>query len=1057
MPISARPLPGRDYATNNIPRIISAVYYAIYYWQRRKIVSNPGKTSYNISTFQGLIAALQDYWSNQGCIILQPLDIEVGAGTFHPATFLRAIGPEPWNCAYVQPSRRPTDGRYGENPNRLQHYYQFQVLLKPSPMEIQELYLGSLTSLGFDPLVHDIRFVEDNWESPTLGAWGLGWEVWLNGMEVTQFTYFQQVGGLDCKPVSGEITYGLERLAMYLQGVESVFDLKWADTSNGPVSYRDVFHQNEVEMSAYNFEQADTEQLFIGFDAAEKQSNQLIEAGLPLPAYEMVLKASHQFNLLDARHAISVTERQRYMLRVRSLARAVAESYYQSREALGFPMLKRINGAKRTKRARPVTGAANTKDTHDLLIEIGTEELPPKALKLLMSAFAEGIRDGLENAGLGFSQLNDYASPRRLAVIVKDLQAAQTDRSVQRRGPALTAAFDDNGNSTRAAQGFASSCGVSVEALQKLETDKGSWLAFTLEESGQSAQSLIPDIVRQSLKRLPIPKRMRWGNLDAEFVRPVHWVILLFGDEVINTDILGVSSGRLSRGHRYHHPDPIRIDAPGNYVSLLEDEGKVVVDFESRKTMIREQVEAAAERAGGVAVIDAGLLDEVTSMIEWPVAVQGSFDARFLEVPQEVLISSMKNHQKYFYVVDDKNRLLPVFITISNIDSTDIDKVRQGNERVIRPRLGDADFFWQQDRKRTLESYSEDLKTVVFQKKLGSLFDKSRRVSLLAKRLAGLIDAPAHDAETAARLCKCDLMSGMVYEFPDLQGIMGRYYALNDGEPKAVANAIEEHYLPRFAGDRLPPSKTSQAVALADRLDTLVGIFGIGQAPTGDKDPFALRRAALGILRVAIEFGLPLDLQSLLEQAADNYQHVNNLTIAEDVLAAVFDFILGRLHVYYVNKGFEHDEIDAVVSLRPKHLNELDQRLHAVKAFRAMPEAQSLATANKRCHNLLKKAQAEGIVLPEGIEAGKLNEAAEKSLASAINEMKQHIAPLVASFEYTEALKQLAGLRDSVDSFFDRVMVMVDDEALRNNRLALLQELRNLFLQVADISCLKAG
>ncbi len=694
-------------------------------------------------------------------------------------------------------------------------------------------------------------------------------------------------------------------------------------------------------------------------------------------------------------------------------------------------------------------------EAHDLLIEIGTEELPPKALKLLMSAFAEAIRDGLEAAGLGFSQLNGYASPRRLAVIAKDLQAAQADRSVQRRGPAVTSAFDGNGNPTRAAQGFASSCGVSVEALQKLETDKGSWLAFTVEETGQSAAALIPDIVRQALKRLPVPRRMRWGNLDAEFVRPVHWIILLFGDDVISADILGITSGRHSRGHRYHHPGPINIDAPGNYVGLLEGEGKVIVDFDSRKIKIREQVEAAAGVAGGVAVIDAALLDEVTGMVEWPVAVQGSFDERFLEVPQEALISSMKNHQKYFHVVDDNNRLLPVFITVSNIDSTDIDKVRQGNERVIRPRLSDADFFWQQDCKRTLESYSDNLKTVVFQKKLGSLFDKSHRVSLLAKRLAGLIDADPRDAETAARLCKCDLMSDMVNEFPDLQGIMGRYYALNDGEPEEVASAIEEHYLPRFAGDRLPPSKTGQAVALADRLDTLVGIFGIGQAPTGDKDPFALRRAALGILRIAIEFGLPLDLQSLLEQAADNYQHVNNITITRNDLAAVFDFILGRLHVYYVNKGFEHDEIDAVVSLRPKHLNELDHRLHAVKAFRAMPEAQSLATANKRCHNLLKKAQAEGIVLPDSIDAGKLNDAAEKSLASAVNDMKQHIAPLVTSFDYAEALKQLAGLRDSVDSFFDKVMVMVDDEALRNNRLALLQELRNLFLQVADISCLK--
>ncbi|HFA59662.1 MAG TPA: glycine--tRNA ligase subunit beta, partial [Rhodospirillales bacterium] len=528
----------------------------------------------------------------------------------------------------------------------------------------------------------------------------------------------------------------------------------------------------------------------------------------------------------------------------------------------------------------------------DLLIEIGTEELPPKALRRLSGALAEGIREGLEKAGLGFGDLKPYASPRRLAVLVADLAEAQPDREELRRGPALAAAFDDDGCPTKAAEGFARSCGVAVEALERLETDKGAWLAYRLKQQGRPTTELVPDILDNALKRLPIPKRMRWGSLDVEFVRPVHWVVLLFGDEVIETEVLGVRTGRESRGHRFHHPGPLYIGEPGAYAPVLETEGRVVADLDARREAIRGQVIEAGRRLGGEALIDEDLLEEVTALVEWPVAVAGSFEERFLEVPAEALISTMQDHQKYFPVVDGEGRLLPHFITISNIDSRDPEQVRLGNERVIRPRLSDAAFFWEQDRKRPLADRVEQLGDMIFQKKLGTLLDKSRRVSGLAGHIASLIEGDPALAERAALLAKCDLLTQMVYEFPELQGIMGRYYARHDGEPEEVAEALDEQYMPRFAGDELPRTRTGMALALADRLDTLVGIFAIGQAPTGDKDPFALRRAALGVLRILIERNLDLDLEDLLREAAARFDEGIG---AQAVVETVFDFMMDRL------------------------------------------------------------------------------------------------------------------------------------------------------------------
>jgi glycyl-tRNA synthetase beta chain len=687
-----------------------------------------------------------------------------------------------------------------------------------------------------------------------------------------------------------------------------------------------------------------------------------------------------------------------------------------------------------------------------LLIEIGTEELPPKALNKLSQAFGNAIDEGLQNVDLAHGGISLYASPRRLAVIIKDLVEAQADKTIERRGPALTAAFDDEGNPTKAAQGFASSCGVSVDELDRVETDKGAWLMFRSEQPGKPTAELIPDIVRAALDKLPIPKRMRWGDLEAEFVRPVHWVVLLFGNEVIETEILSVKSGQETQGHRFHHPHNLYIAEPEAYVPLLETEGHVVVDFAERREAVRAQVLEAGEKLGGKAIIDEALLDEVTAMVEWPKAIAGNFEAGFLDVPAEALITTMKTNQKYFHVVDDHNKLMPHFITVANIDSQNEAVVRDGNERVIRPRLSDAEFFWTQDRKHKLESHTERLKTIVFEKQLGTLYDKSERVAVLAGHIASVMSANQEWAERAGWLCKCDLMTEMVYEFPSLQGIMGRYYANHDKEPEEIALAMDEQYMPRFAGDELPTTATGQAVAIADKLDTVVGIFGIGQPPTGSKDPFALRRAALGLLRIIIECQLSIDLHDLLEHAC---KALGNKISAKNVTEQVFDFMMDRLRAYYHDKGVLPEVFEAVLAQKPTQPYDFDRRVRAVNHFLTLPEAESLAAANKRISNILRQADEKGIAVTDVIDDSQISESAERTLADLVDSMKQQVMPLFEQRDYETALTKLAGLRESVDTFFDDVMVMVEDEALRNNRLALLNQLRNLFLQVADLSRLQ--
>ncbi|MDH3715470.1 MAG: glycine--tRNA ligase subunit beta [Gammaproteobacteria bacterium] len=681
-----------------------------------------------------------------------------------------------------------------------------------------------------------------------------------------------------------------------------------------------------------------------------------------------------------------------------------------------------------------------------LLLEIGTEELPPKSLRSLSEALAAGLRDSLQKNGLGAQRVAGFCSPRRLAVLAQGVPLRQPDRLVERKGPSLQAAFDESGEATKAAQGFARSCGVAVNDLERSETDKGTWLVYRTQEQGRTAQTAIPELAAGVLAALPLPKRMRWSDFDTEFVRPVHWVVLMLDEEVLDAELLGVRAANLTRGHRAHVPDALVIERAGDYAHLLESKGYVIADFGQRKAKIAEQVAEQARAAGAQALSSDDLLDEVTALVEWPVALTGSFEPEFLRVPAEALISTMQGNQKYFPLVDENGALLPKFITIANLESRDPESVRAGNERVVRARLADAGFFWDQDRKQTLEQREAQLAGVVFQKKLGTLEDKRARVSALIKQLAAQIDCDVQPLMRAARIAKCDLLTEMVGEFPELQGTMGRYYALNDGEPEDVARALEEQYLPRFAGDAIPSSALGRALALAERLDTLAGIFAIGQKPSGEKDPFALRRAALGVLRILIEGELPLDVFALIEHAIAGQPVAPPAGLAEQL----FDFMMERLRSYYHAKGVTAQHLEAVLARRPHAPLDFHKRLQAVVAFTELPESVSLAAANKRIRNILRQAGE----VPEVFVEERLREPAERLLAEQLHKVQDTSTPLFQRQDYTGALTEMASLRDAVDGFFDQVLVMDDDRELRDNRIALLNSLSLLFLQVADVSLL---
>ncbi len=683
----------------------------------------------------------------------------------------------------------------------------------------------------------------------------------------------------------------------------------------------------------------------------------------------------------------------------------------------------------------------------DFLVELGTEELPPKNLKNLMNAFVESIQADLTALELSFASVKAYAAPRRLAVLVENLASETPSKELVVWGPPAAIAFKD-GEPTKAALAFAEKNGIAASELKAESDGKAEKLVARISQQGQKTTALLEKIVSDALAKLPIAKRMKWGSTREEFVRPVHWLVMLFGSEVVNASVLGLSAGRTTRGHRFHYNNSIELANASDYASVLKNTGYVVADFAERSATIQQQVEAEAKKVGGIAVIDADLLDEVTALVEWPVALTGKFEERFLAVPAEALIASMKEHQKYFHVVDANGKLKNNFITVANIESKDAAQIINGNERVIRPRLSDAAFFFETDKKTTLASLRERLKTIVFQAQLGTIYDKTERVAGLAKLIAGKLNADSASAERAAQLCKSDLVTNMVGEFDDMQGIAGYYYALNDGENAEVAAAMNEQYMPRFAGDQLPQTITGTIIALADRLDTISGIFGIGQQPSGSKDPFALRRASIAVLRLLVEKNLTLDLRELLTFAKAQHK---NLTVGDELVEQVLGYMLDRFRAMFEDAQIPAEVFQSVTAKQLSQPLDINQRVLAVNEFSKLPQAQALAAANKRVSNILAKQNA---AVNSDVNSALLQEDAEKNLAQAISAKEAVVAPLFAAREYTKALAALADLQPTVDAFFDSVMVMCEDAALQQNRLALLSKLRGLFLEVADISYL---
>ncbi|QYK12963.1 glycine--tRNA ligase subunit beta [Shewanella rhizosphaerae] len=685
----------------------------------------------------------------------------------------------------------------------------------------------------------------------------------------------------------------------------------------------------------------------------------------------------------------------------------------------------------------------------NLLIEVGTEELPPKSLRTLAESFLANFEEELQKAELSYESATWYAAPRRLALKVNALVTAQADKVVEKRGPAIAQAFDADGNPTKAAMGWARGNGITVEQAERLTTDKGEWLLHKAKVVGVETKSLVAEMAQRALDKLPIPKPMRWGSNKTQFIRPVHTVTMLMGDELIPGELLGIESARTIRGHRFMGVDTLELDHADNYLTALETQGKVMADYQARMAIIKADAQAAADAMGGIAEIDEDLQEEVTSLVEWPVVLTANFEEKFLDVPAEALVYTMKGDQKYFPVFDKEGTLLPHFIFVSNIESKDPAQIIAGNEKVVRPRLADAEFFFETDKKHSLESRLASLETVVFQQQLGTIKDRVERISALAAFIAQGIGADNEQAGRAGLLSKSDLMTNMVMEFTDLQGTMGMHYARLDGETEAVALALEEQYKPKFSGDSVPTQPISISVALAEKLDTLVGIFGIGQAPKGAADPFALRRAAIGILRICVENNLPLDLVDLVAKAQE--LHGANLSNA-DTAEQVLEFLMGRFRAWYQDQGISVDVILAVLARRPTSPADFDSRIKAVTHFRSLEQAAALAAANKRVSNILAKVEGD---IASDIDSNLLQESAEQALASKLNELQPQLEPLFANADYQQALALLASLRESVDTFFEDVMVMADDEALKQNRLALLSKLRAQFLHAADISLLQ--
>ena len=1014
-----------------------------------------------IPSMQEVIRRLHEYWEARGCTIWQPHSEKVGAGTMNPSTVLRVLGPEPWSVAYVEPSFRADDGRYAENPNRMQMHTQYQVILKPDPGNPQELYLGSLEAIGLDRTRHDIRFVEDNWESPALGAWGLGWEVWLDGQEITQFTYFQQAGSLPLDPVSVEITYGLERIVMYLQQKSEV----WSIDFDGHHTYGEVYKQQEIEHCVYNFELADVERQKMLYDIYKAEAEACIERGLVAPAHDNVLRQSQTFNILDARGAIGVTERAKFFADMRSQAKRISELYVENREREEYPWLE--NGdrgqgiGEQAVSQSPISNPQSPISTpQSLLLEIGSEELPPKDVTDGIAQIQVKLGELLDAANLDYEKLTVTGTTRRLVAHVTGLAPRQRDETVEKKGPPADRAFDSFGEPTKAATGFARGQGVEVADLEV----RDNYVWAVQHVAGKATADVLPQLLSDLLDGMRWGKTMRWNASNAAWPRPLRWIVALYGETVVPVVWAGVDSGRISRGPRYADA---AADLPAGdfttfevanadaYFDAVAAQG-VVLDREERRQRIAALVAETAAQAGGSIPNDPDLLDEVTDLVESPTPVLGSFEAKYLDLPTSVLIGVMKKHQRYFPIekmtaektTTDKSQLLPHFITVANSSGlAHPEVVRAGNEGVIRARYADAAFFFRNDTARSLESFTPRLGTLTFHAKLGSMLDKVHRLEKLAPEIGAMLGGSGDELATvgrAAALSKSDLVTSMVVEMTSLQGIIGEIYAQRSGESAEVAQAIREHYLPRFAGDSTPATLPGLALSLADKLDSLAGLFAVGVSPSGSADPFGLRRAALGIVNNLISGQVDFSVNAALAQAA------SHLAVDASVqsLADAGDFVTRRLQGVLLEMGYAFDVVEAVLAVRGDNPAAAERACVALSKLVAGEGWDETFTAYARCARIVRSLDGERALDPAAYETD-----AERLLHSA---WEQAQASINGADEPASALDSaLDSLTAPINGFFDAVLINAEDPAVREARQALVQRIAALPSAVADLSKLQ--
>ncbi|NGN66273.1 glycine--tRNA ligase [Streptomyces sp. A7024] len=979
-------------------------------------------------TMQDALLALNAYWTERGCLTAQPMNSEVGAGTLNPATFLRVQGPEPWRVAYTEPSVRPDDSRYGENPNRLQTHTQYQVILKPEPGDAQELYLGSLKALGIDTAAHDIRFVEDNWASPALGAWGLGWEVWLDGLEITQFTYFQQAGGIALDPVSVEITYGIERILMALQGVGHFKDIAYADG----ISYGEIFGQAEYEMSRYYLDDADIEANRTLFETYAGEARRMLAARLPVPAYSYVLKCSHTFNVLDARGAISTTERARAFARMRRLAHEAAQLWAERRTELGHPL--GLVQAPEAPELRP-EAVDEVDGPQTLIFEIGVEELPAAEVGRSAEAVRAALETLLAGTRLRTTGLYVKATPRRIVAMLGGVEPYEDDREETARGPRVAAAYDEQGQPTAAARGFARGQGLDVADLGRARYGAHEHVTATRRVTGRPAATVLAELLPQIVTGLRAEKNMRWQAAGLSFSRPVRWLLALLGDDVVPFTAGNLASGRTTYLHRTAAQPAVDVATAYEYWAFLAEHG-VIADGGTRRRLVARHAVALAERAGGTVdtTAEAALVEEIADLVEYPTAILGSFEPRYLELPAAVLTTVMRKHQRYLPVQDAGGALLPHFVVIAN-GECDHDLVRAGNEAVLRARYEDAAFFWRADLETPLDAMKQRLHLLTFEERLGSMADRADRIAAVARRLSGAVELSGEERSTlerAAQLAKFDLGSQMVTELSSLAGVMARAYALRAGEPEPVAQALHETELPRSAADAVPDSLPGALLALADRFDLLAGLFALGSAPTGSSDPYGLRRAALGVVAILRRHprlaGLTV-ADGLAAAAAEQ-----PVAVSAEVRAEAELFVRRRLEQLLLERGHAVDHVRAVlpVAASPARAEKL---LAELEKLAGTEEFAQVAAAVQRVRRIVPAGT------PAGYDLTLFADPAEEAVHHELQRTRGALADTTGPARFTAEAQRLTA---AVNRFFDEVLVMAEDPAVRANRLGLLASVQAL-------------